>query len=257
MSGSETFSNPSFWKEYGGTPDYIERINIIHLLLPSGSNSLLDVGCGNGEMVNSLSVGHVDIKFMGMDPYLQALKFVNVPAIQSKLPQIPFGNKTFDILLCLQVLEHLEDKNYFLAIRELQRVARKYIIIGVPYKENLQTFQVLCSKCGQTSHAYGHVRVFSELDLTNLIPEFELKKTILAGVKQRRRSFLGMQIEHAFAHLYQTPMDFTCPYCHSRSPAISDRPLIAQWGARFVNKMFTLFSPIMPYWIIGFYSRKV
>lgn len=256
MRHSEAFDDDSFWSQYGTTPDYAERIVLIRSLIPPGTRNLLDIGCGKGDVINAFRQSRSAMKTVGVDPFLEPIRFLNVPAVQAMLPRIPFGDRSFDIVMCLQVLEHLEDRDFFSALLELQRVARDHVVIGVPYKENLQTLQVLCSTCGCKSHAYGHVRNFEKDDMTNLLPEFVVDELVLAGVVQRRSSMLGMLVEHSVAGLYYLPQDFVCPYCHHDLPATSEHPAVIRWPARLLSKALTRLSPLLPYWMIALYRRK-
>jgi ubiquinone/menaquinone biosynthesis C-methylase UbiE len=44
--------------------------------------------------------------------------------------QLPYDDKSFDLILCLEVLEHL--KNPSSALKEIARVASKHLIVSVP-----------------------------------------------------------------------------------------------------------------------------
>jgi ubiquinone/menaquinone biosynthesis C-methylase UbiE len=47
-----------------------------------------------------------------------------------KLPQIDYPDKSFDIVVATETLEHLDDPEFLL--REMKRVARKKVIVSVP-----------------------------------------------------------------------------------------------------------------------------
>ena len=256
MTGAEIFANDPFWSNYGKTPDYAERITIIHSLIPIDTTSLLDVGCGKGDVINALLKNNPTLRIMGVDPFIEAIQYLNVPGVQATLPNIPFPDKHFDLVICLQVLEHLGDQDFLPSVLEIQRLSKKYVIIGVPYKENPQTLQVLCSNCGRKSHAYGHLRSFKESALANLLPDFTMERSILCGVLQRRNSIVGILFQHHIANLYSSPSDFVCPHCFSNAPAASDRSKVVCWIAPRFNQILTKLSPVMPYWIIALYKRK-
>jgi SAM-dependent methyltransferase len=256
MTGNDSFADASFWCKYGTSPDYAERIAVIHSLIPPDTRSLLDIGCGKGDVVNALVHNSSIIRIIGIDPFFESMKFLSVPAARAALPQIPFDDRTFDLVMCLEVLEHLEAQDFFSALLEIQRLAKNSVIIGVPYKENLQTLQVQCSNCRRKSHAYGHVRSFQKKDMSNLLPGFVMEKSVLTGVRQHRHSVIGTFVEHYVAGLFYCPPDFICPYCHQNLPAVSERPSAVRWAARKFNKELTSLRPSMPYWIIALYRRK-
>jgi SAM-dependent methyltransferase len=45
---------------------------------------------------------------------------------------LPFGNRSFDLVVCLEVLEHLPDPAR--ALREIRRVARAACLLSVPHE---------------------------------------------------------------------------------------------------------------------------
>jgi hypothetical protein len=256
MSNYEIFANENFWSAYGATPDYQERINAINSLIPPGIINLLDIGCGKGDVINGLLQVSTTIRPVGADPFFEAIQFLNAPCVQATLPFMPFADRYFELVMCLQVLEHLNVQDYFDSLLEIQRLSKKNIVIGVPYKENLETLQVLCANCGRKSHAYGHLRNFQKIDMVKLLPDFILQKLILVGVLQQRSSTIGLFFEHRIANLYNLPDSFICPYCFGNIPSVSSKPRVIRSVARRVNKWLTQLSPKAPYWMIAYYRRK-
>src|SRR5262249_59414544 len=57
---------------------------------------------------------------------------------------LPFAADSFDVVLCLEVLEHLQDP--LPAVRELSRVARRGLILSVPYEPYFRIGNVLRGK---------------------------------------------------------------------------------------------------------------
>jgi ubiquinone/menaquinone biosynthesis C-methylase UbiE len=45
---------------------------------------------------------------------------------------LPFAARSFDTVTCLEVLEHLDDPSA--AVRELARVARRAVVVSVPFE---------------------------------------------------------------------------------------------------------------------------
>ena len=52
--------------------------------------------------------------------------------LQGSLYEIPFDRDQFDLVLCLEVLEHLEDPGS--ALDELARTGRSDVVVSVPYE---------------------------------------------------------------------------------------------------------------------------
>lgn len=87
--------------------------------------SVLDVGCGSGMGLRLLSARASEALGIDLDDRLQR-DDVNV-RIQS-VTDVP--DKSFDVVVCMDVIEHVEDDRAFLA--ELFRVARKAVFLTTP-----------------------------------------------------------------------------------------------------------------------------
>lgn len=90
-------------------------------------NSILDVGSGALGITPYLKtpVTGLDMNFHG--PKSTLLKQVKGPAYN-----MPFSKKSFDAVICVDVLEHIVPKKRNKVIRELLRVAKKKIFIVCP-----------------------------------------------------------------------------------------------------------------------------
>lgn len=86
------------------------------------NSSILDVGGDRGALQKHLppSSSYYNIGF-GAE-VSQEYNLENIP--------YPFGDNSFDVVLCLDVLEHLE--NIHAAFDELCRISRKHLIISLP-----------------------------------------------------------------------------------------------------------------------------
>ncbi len=91
--------------------------------LPRGS--LLDVGAGRGEGVKLA-------KLLGFDPVvgLEPVEYlVGGPVIHGVATHLPFDEKSFDTVMCLDVLEHLVEEDIKPALKEARRVAKSYVFL--------------------------------------------------------------------------------------------------------------------------------
>lgn len=100
------------------------------------------------------------------------------------ISNLPLKSKQFDMVLACEVLEHLDDKTMLFALEEIQRVAKKYILITVPFKETLSAQWRKCSKCGHIFHAWGHLRQFDIVLLKNLFRNAQLIERRFLGPKE-------------------------------------------------------------------------
>ncbi len=142
-------------------------------LIPSDVESILDIGCGEGTFFNMLEDKYFTI---GLDVSRTALRYVKKQKVQGDIGNLPFKSRSFDLVTCLEVLEHLKQDAFINGISEIERVAKKYIIVSVPNEEPLEYFLVVCPACNCHFNSVGHVRSFSHTSLKELfLPEFSSK----------------------------------------------------------------------------------
>ena len=100
-------------------------------------NSVLDVGFGSGMVLRRIKEIRPNLYISGCDFSKEAIKFLS-----ARLPineyfwcnankEIPKPDKSFDIVVSTEVIEHMDSPEHF--IKELARVARNKIIITTPY----------------------------------------------------------------------------------------------------------------------------
>lgn len=107
-----------------------------------GCSTLLDAGCGEGFVIDRLARRHPDLKITGVDISEEAIEYAKEHFgdkgrfRSGSVYKLPFSDKSFDAVLCSEVLEHVDDPNR--AVAELKRVARDSVIITVPHEPYFQ-----------------------------------------------------------------------------------------------------------------------
>lgn len=100
--------------------------------------TLLDAGCGEGEMLRRVPLpAGVRTVLLDRNPESSAQLLGSVDAL-------PFASRSFDVVTCLEVLEHQNDPGA--AARELARVARRAVVLSVPYEPYFRMGNVLRGK---------------------------------------------------------------------------------------------------------------
>jgi SAM-dependent methyltransferase len=151
-----------------------QRIEQSISLVPRDCSSILDIGCGDGRVTNRLTSKCVSA--VGLDSSIEALQHVKTAKVLGDIARLPFPDKSFDLVLCCEVLEHLPYQIYQLALAEMERVAAKYVIITVPNNENLRGSSTFCPACGCFFHPGRHVRSFDRQKLGRLFQQFSLEE---------------------------------------------------------------------------------
>jgi ubiquinone/menaquinone biosynthesis C-methylase UbiE len=124
---------------------------------------LLDFGCGNGKMIYSLyDIFLKDIDFYGCDIRTTTpnnFNFVRIKANQ----KLPYLNEEFDLIICVDVLEHIP--NYDFYINEIMRILKKdgKLIIFSPIEGEKFSFYTFYKKLfGQNLYVEtkDHINLF-------------------------------------------------------------------------------------------------
>lgn len=104
----------------------------IFLEYAKGATKILEVGAGNGRMINILRGKGVDSIFFAID-IIKKVKEANAQTILADARALPFKNESFDFVYSLGVIEHFPETEK--AIKEQARVLREggCIFLTVPH----------------------------------------------------------------------------------------------------------------------------
>jgi SAM-dependent methyltransferase len=159
------------------------NFNKLHL---SPESKILDVGCGEGRHIFGTLHAFEDVYCIGYDqdlPSLNACKeglefFKELDSkatvfMQGSVYKLPFEDNIFDLIICSEVLEHLE--NYHGAIEEIHRVLKP----GGKFLPSVPSFWPE-KICWALSREYqnmpgGHVRIFKKNQIISEIQDHGFK----------------------------------------------------------------------------------
>lgn len=93
--------------------------------------SFLDVGAGNGYLLKKVQGSFNKANLMGVDIHVNKnIELSNIKMTEGLLPSLPFADKSFDVVSCTHVLEHVP--NPAVCVQELLRICRKRLFVIVP-----------------------------------------------------------------------------------------------------------------------------
>lgn len=124
-------------------------------------NTCADIGCGAGYVTELLSKEYFDSKFTGFDFSSDANKFwkhrTNLPNLKFTNQNIAKVDNNFDLIICLDVFEHVE--NYFGFLKDLKKCGNQFIF-NIPLDMNVMKILTNGIKLARTE--VGHLHYFNE-----------------------------------------------------------------------------------------------
>ncbi len=94
---------------------------ILDELEPIGGKRILDLGCGKGRFARALQALGAEV--VGLDLTAAMLAHATgVPRVQATARRLPFGPRTFDAVIAIEVFEHLDPWSREQTCNEAQRV---------------------------------------------------------------------------------------------------------------------------------------
>lgn len=99
--------------------------------------SVLELGCGEGFVSGQLSERQPGTSYVGVDANAGDIanlraKFPSVEAHEGSIYDLSFLNRTFDVVVCAEVLEHLDDPDA--ALKQITSVQPRWVILSVPHE---------------------------------------------------------------------------------------------------------------------------
>jgi SAM-dependent methyltransferase len=244
------------WKSTGEVDRTRERgrVELTASAVPSGSERILDVGCGDGRLSQEIRRKH-ECFLVGFDLSTVALHRLQGPTCCGSAAQLPFPDRSFDLVVSTEMMEHVPSQIYSDVLKEMSRVADKFILITVPNQENLSENMALCPSCGSRFHVWGHQRSYSIPGLKALFDQFHLVRAFAFGdhIESYNRILLWIRQELAGGFVWE---DRTiCYSCQSSDRPIPRLPFLERICDSVNSRLWAPFSK-HPGWLLGLYARQ-
>lgn len=216
--------------------------------------SVLEVGCGDGRVSKIVCD---TFNLTGIDIDNVRIKAFPGKKIIADISNLPMKNNKFDLVFSSEVLEHLDDEVLLSAISEISRVAKKYILITVPFEETLPAQWIKCSKCGHIFHAWGHVRRFNLGMLKKLFSDAPLIEKKYLSPKESRLPSLLYVIAKKVGNAWgtNTGNHTLCPECGS-GPLEHEGNILGKILIRLVWRINRASPFTKPIWIGCLYQKR-
>ena len=155
--------------KYSPAPFHRRRM-ILELARTIDFHSVLDVGCGPGELLRTFRTEYPSATLTGVDlsggvvaSNRQTMSDVEFHAADISSAPLP---GQWDLIVCSEVIEHILD--YPAAVRHLRQMCRKHIIITVP-----------TGRIFPIDRSMGHHQHFAPADMATLLEACRFRPVVL------------------------------------------------------------------------------
>jgi 2-polyprenyl-3-methyl-5-hydroxy-6-metoxy-1,4-benzoquinol methylase len=157
--------------------------------IPMAGQTVLDYGCGPGYLIESLAQHRVS-KVFGLDYSPDSIRkyqqhysshplYGGAQMISGK--PWPVADGSIDIVIAMEVLEHLNDAQIEETLAEFRRILRPggYLLVTTPNEEDLESMKYACPCCGSVFNIWQHLKSFSAASLSQILQDcaFRVQRT--------------------------------------------------------------------------------
>ena len=257
----EYYENDDFWRDDAIRAEDLHRVDLLASKIPATVRTVLEVGCGNGIFANSIADTGRFARVVGLDRSLAALRYVRTRRVCASIDAIPLPDASFDLVAALEVIEHLPARVFRDALSEMARLSARFILISVPYDEDLRNDMVECPACRSRFNPNYHMQSFDERRMSSLLDPFGFRSRGVAKIGEYSRYRGVDRIRAARARSLSNPFTtaIPCPMCGAElppAPAASPRASVSRSpGPRsIVKRMWP--RETRHNWITGLYERS-
>jgi len=176
MTQFQTFEEQR-WAKGDQTMQFRHRVTLS--LIPEGAR-ILDIGCGDGLLLQqvqkekSVTGAGIDLSTIAIEKAKQKTFNLDLRCLDLITQKIPYDDNSFDVLIALDVLEHLLIPENLLL--EMRRVNKKSVIVGVSNFSSLPArLQCMLGKVPENNKSNkGHMYWFNWQELNNMIEKTKL-----------------------------------------------------------------------------------
>lgn len=167
---------------------------------PPTGQTVLDYGSGRGESILYFKQAGYDVTGTDVDEECVRLssKYGKCSVLDVSDPVKQFGVKSFDVVTCFHVLEHVENPKKTLT--DLVKIARSYVVLAVP---NLRYLNWMFKRKIDLSMVNeGHLQAWDHWHFRNLaerycgleLVEWGMDATVLPGLSTLSQKLFGNKV---------------------------------------------------------------
>jgi len=179
-----------------------ERIESLVQLTPLDATTVLDVGARDGCVSCPLADRGAQVTAVDLDQPTFVHPRVTTGVGDAR--HLAFADRSFNLVVCSEVLEHIAPDQLPRIASEFKRVAANYILIGVPFEQDLRVGRTVCRECGAVNPPWGHVNSFGVAKLDRLFSGFRRERVEYVGSAKQRTNSVSAALYAAAGFAYGT-----------------------------------------------------
>ena len=215
------------------------------------SQNALDVGARDGHFSRLLEECFRDVTALDLEK--PSISHKNIFCVQGDITSLDFNDNSFDLVFCAEVLEHIPSHLLEKACFELSRVCKEFLLIGVPYKQDIRVGRTTCYSCGKKNPPWGHVNNFDRRRLTDLFPSLNAVEVSFIGETDVRTNIVSTFLMDLAGNPYGTyTQEEACIRCGKKLKSPPEGNLLQKISARVGSYLASIQKPILkahPNWI--------
>lgn len=163
-------------------------------MLKGAEGSLLDIGCADGNLTSKIATCLPKAKVTGVDLYKKSIEFAgkkhpNIEFLVADARKLPFKNKQFDTIVCVEALEHIP--NNANAVQEIKRCLKddgNFIILQDTDSFVFNFIWFFWTKWKGKVWEGSHISCMKPHELVNLLKKNGFR------IKEKKFSHLGLEV---------------------------------------------------------------
>lgn len=155
---------------------------LVREVVSRNPTSILDAGCGEGFTLARFRHAGITARLEGIELNPESLALgrsmhADISFVEGSLYDLPYEDQSFDLVVCSEVLEHLDDPEK--ALREIARVTKRYAVISVPHEPFFMLANFLRGKnITRFGNDREHIQHWSRSGIARFVSRFFRVRTV-------------------------------------------------------------------------------
>jgi len=222
------------------------------------AQTALDIGARDGHFSRLFTEYFSSVTALDLEK--PEIPHDNIDCIKGDLTSLQMQDNSFDFVFCSEVLEHIPTEKLHVACGELARVTKRFLLVGVPFDQDIRLDQTTCLSCERTNPPWGHVNSFDTQRLYQLFSSLHVRETSFVGLAKSRTNFLSAWLMNLAMNPYGTyEQDERCIYCGNELRQPSNNTLINKLmrkSAVWLRNIQLTFSSPKPIWVHILFEKE-